>query len=269
MWRSIRITTWFSLVLWSGFAGAGFAYDVIEVNNGATIRGQVTFTDALPHAPRRFEVRNGPEVCGPERVLTKLEVRDGRVKGVVITLEGVDRGKPFASSHDAATGQGRGVFHYAGGDELNLDVRLEKCSFGPFTGVIRADETVQFVNHDLIKHTLHTYALKGRKAKIMRTMHTQSLRAKGQTEKIFPAKKLRRAVAVVLTCDRHDFMENWLYKVRNPYYAISDESGNFEISQVPPGEYTLVAWHPVLGMQKQRVTVTPDRRLAVDFEFMK
>ena len=269
MWRRICTMSWLSLVVLTGFAGVGFAYDVVDVKNGATITGKVAFTGTLPHAPRRFEVRNGPEICGPERELTKLEVHDGRVKGVVIALEGVEKGKPFSSHHDTATGQGRGEFHYAGGNELNLGVRLETCSFGPFTGVIRADETVQFVNHDPIKHTLHTYSLKGRKAKIMRTMHTQSLRAQGETEKVFSAKKMRRAVAVVLTCDRHDFMENWLYMVKNPYYAISDESGNFEIGQVPPGEYKLVAWHPVLGMKEQRVTVTPDGRLPVDFGFVK
>ena len=269
MWRRICTATWLSLLMLSGFAGVGFAYDVLEIENGATITGKVTFTGTLPHAPKRFEVRNGPEVCGPERVLTKLDVHDGRVKGVVIALEGVEKGKPFPSHHDTATGQGRGEFQYAGGNSLNLGVRLEKCSFGPFTGVIMAEEAVQFVNHDSIKHMLHTYALKGRKAKIMRTVHTQSLRAQGQTEKVFPAKKLRRAVAVGLTCDRHDFMENWLYVVRNPYYAISDESGNFEIDQVPPGDYNLVAWHPVLGMKEQRVTVPPDGRLPVDFEFVK
>ncbi len=269
MWRRIGTMSWFSLVVLSGFAGMGFAYDVIEVGNGATITGRVAFTGTLSHASRRFEVRNGPDVCGAERALTKIEVHDGMLKGVVIALKGVVKGKPFSSHHDAATGQGRGEFQYAGGNELNLGVQLKKCSFGPFTGVIRADEAVQFVNHDSIKHTLHTYALKGRKAKILRTMHTQSLRAQRQTEKVFPAKKLHQAHAVGLTCDRHDFMENWLYVVKNPYYAISDESGSFHIGQVPPGDYTLVAWHPVLGMQEQRVTVTPEGRFSVNFEFMK
>ena len=269
MWPRSRTISWLSLVVLSVFASVGSAYDVIEVENGATITGKVAFTGTLPHAPRRFEVTNGPEVCGPERVLTKLEAHDGMVKGVVIALEGVEKGKPFSSHHDTATGQGRGEFQYAGGHTLNLGVQLEKCSFGPFTGVIKADETVRFVNHDSIKHTLHTYSLKGRKAKIMRTMHTQSLRPQGQTEKDFSPKKLRRAVAVGLTCDRHDFMENWLYVVKNPYYAISDESGSFHIDQIPPGDYNLVAWHPVLGMKEQRVTVTPDGRLPVDFGFMK
>ncbi len=264
-----RICTMIGVVVFLGFASAGSAYDVIDVKNGATITGKVAFAGTLPHAPRRFEVRNGPDVCGPERVLNKLDVRDGRVQGVVIALEGVDKGKPFSLHHDTAAGLGRGEFHYAGGKNLNLGVQLEKCSFGPFTGVIRADESVQFVNRDPIKHTLHTYSLKGRKANIMRTMHTQSLRARGQTEKVFPSKKLRHAVAVGLTCDRHDFMENWLYMVKNPYYAISDESGNFEIGQVPPGDYKLVAWHPVLGMKEHRVTITPDGRFPVDFDFVK
>lgn len=267
MWSRILIVSWFTALL--GFAGAAFAYDVINIENGATITGKVAFTGSLPHAPKRFVVRNGPEICGEERVLNKVDVRDGMVQGVVIALEGVAKGKPFSLHHDTAAGLGRGAFHYAGGESLNLGVQLETCSFGPFTGVIRADETVRFVNHDPIKHTLHTYALKGRKAKILRTMHTQSLRAQGQTEKVFHAKKMRRAVAVVLTCDRHDFMENWLYVVKNPYYAVSDESGSFEIGHVPPGAYNLIAWHPVLGMQEHRVTVTPDGRLPVDFEFVK
>ena len=269
MCRHILATILLSLLVLFGFAGAGFAYDVVDVENGATITGKVTFTGTLPHAPRQFEVRKGPEVCGTERTLNKLDVHDGLVQGVVVALENVDKGKPFSLHHDTATGLGRGAFHYAGGKSLNFGVQLEKCSFGPFTGVIRADETVRFTNHDPIKHTLHTYALKGRKAKILRTMHTQSLRAQGQTEKVFHAQKMRRAVAVVLTCDRHDFMENWLYRVKNPYYAISDESGNFEIGHIPPGDYDMVAWHPVLGMQKQRVTVTPGGRLPVDFEFAR
>lgn len=267
MWPRIWTMNWFVVLF--GFAGVGFAYDVIEVENGATITGKVFFTGTLSHASRRFEVRNGPEVCGAERVLTKVEVRDGMLKGAVIALESVERGKPFSSYHDIATGQGRGEFQYAGGTALNLGVRLEKCSFGPFTGVIRVDEVVEFANHDSIKHTLHTYALKGHKAKILRTVHTQSLRAEGKTEKIFPAPKLHQAHAVALTCDRHDFMENWLYVVKNPYYAVSDTSGSFRLGQVPAGDYNLVAWHPVLGMQEQRVTITPNGRLSVNFEFVK
>ena len=55
MWRHICTISWFFVIL--GYAGVGFAYDVIEVENGATITGKVAFTGTLPHAPRRFEVQ--------------------------------------------------------------------------------------------------------------------------------------------------------------------------------------------------------------------
>lgn len=258
-----------SLVVLLPVANMGLAYEVTEIDNGAIITGRVAFTGTLSHAQKRFEVRNGPDVCGADRVLNKVEVHQGMLKGAVIALEGVEKGKPFASHQETATGQGAGRFRYIGGNKLNVDVQLKKCSFGPFTGVIMTDEAVRFTNHDSIKHTLHTYASKGRKAKILRTVHTQSLRPDSQTEKVFPTKKLRHPRAIVLTCDRHDFMENWLYVVKNPYYAVSDESGHFHIDQIPPGTYDLVTWHPVLGMKTQRVTVTSGENVSIDFDLTK
>lgn len=258
-----------SLVVWLPVATVGVAYDVIEVENGAAITGRVTLTDVPPNAQRRFEVRNGPEVCGTERVLNKVEVHQGRLKGAVIALEGLGKGKPFAASRKTATDQGQGTFRYAGGNGLHMDVQLKQCSFGPFTGVVMADEAVRFTNLDSIKHTLHTYTSKDRKAKILRTVHTQSLRPDGQTEKSFPSKGRRPPHAVVLTCDRHDFMENWLYVVKNPYYAVSDESGHFHIDRIPPGTYDLVVWHPVLGIKTQRVTLTPGEHVSIDFDLAK
>ena len=268
-WRRMAAMLLSSLVVLLPVANVGLAYEVTEIDNGAIITGRVAFTGTLSHAQTRFEVRKGPEICGAERVLNKVDVHQGLLKGAVIALEGVEQGKPFASYQETATGQGEGQFHYIGGDTLNVDVQLKKCSFGPFTGVIMTDEAVRFTNHDSIKHTLHTYASKSRKAKILRTVHTQSLRPNSQTEKVFSMKNLGHPRAVVLTCDRHDFMENWLYVVKNPYYAVSDKSGNFSIDQIPPGTYDLVVWHPVLGIKTQRVTLTPEEHVSIDFDLTK
>lgn len=268
-WRRMAVMLLSSLVVWLPVATVGLAYEVTEIDNGAIITGRVAFTGTLSHAQTRFEVRKGPEICGAERVLNKVDVHQGLLKGAVIALEGVENGKPFASYQETATGQGEGRFHYTGGNTLNVDVQLKKCSFGPFTGVIMTDEAVRFTNHDSIKHTLHTYASKSRKANILRTVHTQSLRPDSQTEKVFSMKNLGRPRAVVLTCDRHDFMENWLYVVKNPYYAVSDESGNFSIDRIPPGTYALVVWHPVLGIKTQRVTLMPEEHVSIDFDLTK
>lgn len=267
MWRDTVATGWFALVMLA-CTSTGFAYEVIEVRNGGTITGSVALT-GTPPPPRHFTVRKGAEVCGTNRILTKVEAHHGMVRGVIVALEGVEQGKPFPTYQATANGPGHGEFHYTGGNTMNLGVHLKTCSFGPFTGVMMADDIIRFVNHDSIKHILHTYALQGRNAKMLKTVHTQSLGAESQTEKVFPAKRLRHAHAVALTCDRHDFMENWLYLAHNPYYAISDETGHFSIDRIPPGDYILVAWHPVLGMQEQHVIIASHGRLAANFEFTK
>ena len=82
-----------------------------------------------------------------------------------------------------------------------------------------------------------------------------------------PSKKIKQARVVAFTCDRHDFMENWMYIVDSPYFAISDEGGQFTLGQVTPGQYELVAWHPELGTQRRPVNVTADSSLHVPFEF--
>ena len=54
--------------------------------------------------------------------------------------------------------------------------------------------------------------------------------------------------------------------VKNPYHAVSDKSGNFHIDRIPPGTYDLVVWHPVLGIKKQQVTLTPKEHVSINVD---
>jgi hypothetical protein len=44
-------------------------------------------------------------------------------------------------------------------------------------------------------------------------------------------------------CDIHSHMNGYWAGFHHPYFAVTDADGKFEISGVPPGKYTLVAWH--------------------------
>ena len=62
-----------------------------------------------------------------------------------------------------------------------------------------------------------------------------------------------------LQCDIHPWMVAYVGVVPHPYYAVSGEDGAFSIKNLPPGKYTLEAWHEKLGTQTQEVTVAPGR----------
>jgi hypothetical protein len=54
---------------------------------------------------------------------------------------------------------------------------------------------------------------------------------------------MTREGKVSLRCNVHVWMNGEMMVARHPYYAVTDEYGNFELTQVPPGDYEIVAWH--------------------------
>jgi hypothetical protein len=242
------------------------AYEVEEVKEGGAIQGQVTFLGSPP-VPVQFAVNKNPDVCGQERSLMKVDARNGFLNGAVVVLEGVEKGKPFLPQTLAGTAPGEGAFQYQGGESLGLRVNTKGCNFGPFTGVVAADQPIQFGNQDSIKHIVHTFVALGRKGSILRTIHNRDVHPDREMHLTMSSGKLKNSRMVRIACNRHDFMQNWLYVVENPYFAISNEEGQFVIDNVPPGHYTLRAWHPMLGLQEQAVHVLPGKALGTDFAF--
>lgn len=259
----------FSLIttlIFIGWARTAQAYEVVEIQDGGTIHGTVAFSGTPPE-PLQFEVEKNPEVCGDQRSLVKVETQNGLLKGAVVILEGIESGKPFAEQEFRGTSPGKGMFQYVGGETLGLRVKAENCNFGPFTGVLTPDEAVGFSNKDSIKHVLHTFVSLDSRGSVLRTLHNRDIRPEAAFDRTFDSDNLKESNLVRITCNRHDFMQNWLYVVKNPYFAISDEKGQFDIDNIPPGHYTLRAWHPVLGLQEQKVHVTSGKSVGTNFAF--
>ena len=69
-----------------------------------------------------------------------------------------------------------------------------------------------------------------------------------------------------IKCNVHPWMTAYVGVLEHPYYSVSGKDGSFEIKGLPPGKYTLEAWHEKLGSQTKEVTV-PASGGTADFKF--
>ena len=64
----------------------------------------------------------------------------------------------------------------------------------------------------------------------------------------------------------HAYMESWGLAVDHPYYVLSSQDGKYEISDIPPGTYKAMAWHPMLS-QEFDVMIEPGKTTVLDIKF--
>ncbi|HLR07347.1 MAG TPA: carboxypeptidase-like regulatory domain-containing protein, partial [Pyrinomonadaceae bacterium] len=77
-------------------------------------------------------------------------------------------------------------------------------------------------------------------------------------------------VLVPVKCNQHPWMKSYVGVLKHPFFAVSGEDGSFTIKGVPPGKYTVVAWHEggAKGTEKTiEVTVPAKGAAAADFSF--
>jgi plastocyanin len=138
---------------------------------------------------------------------------DRGVKGSVILIEGVARGK-----------KGTG------------DVLLDnhQCLFVAHVTAAGPGNQVRVKNSDPVLHNTHGFL--GRA-----TVFNLALPTKGQM--IDVTKRLQKPGVIRVLCDAHPHMSAWMVVHDNPYVTVTDDNGAFKIADVPPGAYRVTMWH--------------------------
>jgi hypothetical protein len=72
---------------------------------------------------------------------------------------------------------------------------------------------------------------------------------------------------VAIKCDVHPWMNGYAGVLPHPFFAVSGADGSYTIKGLPPGDYTVEAWHEKLGTQTSKVTVGAKESKSVDFKF--
>jgi plastocyanin len=131
------------------------------------------------------------------------------------------------------------------------------CWFSPRVTGIQTGQTLEVTNSDPVTHNIHPLAQINREWN-----HSQ-----GQGDAPLARKFLKPEIMIRVKCNIHSWMHAFIGVVENPYFAVSAPDGSFAIPNLPPGDYTIEAWHETLGTQEQKITVGPSGKAVADFTF--
>lgn len=133
------------------------------------------------------------------------------------------------------------------------EIRQVDREFVPDLAVISVGSTISFPNMDPIFHDVYSLS----KAKSF----DLGAYDKGQTRRV----TFTKPGIVEVYCHLHPNMAATIMVLANRYYARPDRDGHYRIPNVPPGHYTLVAWHKTAGFFRRQVDVGSGQPTTVDF----
>jgi len=219
----------------------GGAYTAKTVENGGTIKGLVVYNGDVPK-PGKIQIVKDQEVCNErDKIQHKIRIDDQKhVADVVVFLGDIKTGKPPVAPDEKHT------------------VDQETCTFVPHVQVVMKDEAFDVVNKDPVAHNLH--CTQKRVTLFNPIQPKQGMRSEFT---------IRDSGLATLRCDIHNWMRAYLYVLWHPYYDLTEADGVFELTDVPPGEYELVAWQEYLGETTMTVTVEPGKVSEIELELTK
>ena len=222
------------------FCSIGAAQAAAQSGVG-TIKGHIRLTGKLPGNPI---IRMGMDpMCSKmnagKRVIQEFVVAaaDGSLANVFVRLKGNFPQTPVPTQPV--------VIDQAG------------CVYTPRVVGARVGQTVQIKNSDPLLHNVD--ALSGQKNGFNIAQPRAGL--------VYEFKPKNEEIMLHLKCDVHNWMNAYIGIVSNPYFAISNAMGNFQIDKVPPGTYTIEAWHERFGLVSKMITGKPGVPTTFDFTF--
>lgn len=214
------------------------AYTGGDVKDGGSISGTVKFAGSAP-APKKLEVTKDKEVCAKgDKTDKSLVVNNGNIEYAVVSITDIKTGKKIDAK------------------KINLDQK--DCEYHPHVLAFPVGTPVEINNPDGILHNIHSYS------KVNQPFNIAQPKFKKTVEV-----KIEKPETINVKCDVHGWMNGWLVATESPYVAVTDNSGNFKLTDVPAGTYNVEVWHETLGKTSQKVTVKAKEDAKANFELGK
>lgn len=207
----------------------------------ATLSGRVLFVGEPP-TPKVIDTSADPscEKANPRLKTEDVVIKEGMIANVFVYVKGSALDTLSFETPDSP------VF---------LDQR--GCRFAPHVIGVQTGQTLMITNSDPTHHNIHPTPKNN--AEWNQTQPSEA----PPIIKQFP----RPELLIPIKCNQHPWMKAYAGVLPHPFFAVSDDSGFYRIEGLPPGNYTIVAWHEKFGEQTAEITIAPYERRSLDFAF--
>lgn len=133
----------------------------------------------------------------------------------------------------------------------------QQCRYVPRVLGVQVGQTLQIKNSDPLLHNVSAEGAVNQPMNIGQPLQGIT------SNRVFTT----REVMIPFKCQVHSWMNGYVGVLEHPFFAVTDTNGRFAMPQLPPGTYTIEAWHEKLGTQTQQITIGPKDAKTLDFTF--
>ena len=205
-----------------------------------TITGHVTYTGTPPKM-YKIDMSDDPSCIQPGAApVTAENVVTGPNHGLKNVVVYVSAGAPDENQIP----------------EQAVTIEQKGCRYVPHVVVIHTGQEVRILNRDQTLHNVHPTPKANRQWNKSQPPGAPAISEKFDQAEFFPVR-----------CNVHPWMRGYIAVLKTSHYDVSQDDGSFKLPNLPPGKYTITAWHEEYGTQTADVTITGEETQTVTFNF--